>query len=57
LAPISAVTEAALPGVVAREARPAVAEELWTATYVLMGLRYQEALLGLPERTRRKPSS
>jgi predicted transposase YdaD len=52
LAPISAVTEAELPGVVAqmkqrvaRETRPALAEELWTATYVLMGLRYQEALV------------
>lgn len=52
LAPISAVTEADLPGVVAqmkqrvaREARPALAEELWTATYVLMGLRYQDALV------------
>ena len=52
LAPISAVTEVELPGVVAqmkqrvaREARVALAEELWTATYVLMGLRYQDALV------------
>jgi predicted transposase YdaD len=52
LAPISAVTEAELPGVVAqmkqrlaRETQPARAEELWTATYVLMGLRYQAALV------------
>jgi predicted transposase YdaD len=52
LAPISAVTEAELSGVVAQmkqrvaqEARPAIAEELWTAAYVLMGLRYREELV------------
>jgi hypothetical protein len=51
LAPISAVTEADLPHVIARMKdrlsgrmqRPR-AERLWMATYVLMGLRYSEAL-------------
>lgn len=52
LTPISAMTKAELPGVVARmklrvarEARPAVAKELWAASYVLMGLRYQRNLV------------
>jgi hypothetical protein len=51
LAPLSAVSEAELPGVIARirerlggkRLRPQ-ATRLWTATYVLMGLRYPEAL-------------
>jgi len=52
LAPLSAVRKAALPGVirrmaerVRREASPGDAARLWTATYVLMGLRYQEAVI------------
>jgi hypothetical protein len=51
LAPISRVAEADLPGVVARmkqrlRGRPkAQAADLWTATHVLMGLRYEEALV------------
>ena len=47
LAPISAVTEDALPGViermrrrVRREMPPPRAAKLWTSTYILMGLRY-----------------
>lgn len=52
LAPISAVTEQELPGVIAQmksrlgapEAPPA-AKSLWTATYILMGLRYEQALV------------
>jgi predicted transposase YdaD len=50
LAPISAVTEANLPGVIARmKARlqrldPEQAGRLWTMTKVLMGLRYSAAL-------------
>lgn len=50
LAPLAAVSADALPGVVRemearieREAPPAEAGMLWTATYVLMGLRYPEA--------------
>ena len=47
LAPISAAAPEALPGVVrqmeariTREATPAEAGTLWTATYLLLGLRY-----------------
>jgi predicted transposase YdaD len=53
LAPISAVTAAELPGVVERVKKRLTepqaagqADELWTAIYVLMGLRYDEALIG-----------
>jgi predicted transposase YdaD len=48
LAPISAVAEAELPGVIERmqerlRGRPrARASKLWTATYVLLGLRYDQ---------------
>jgi predicted transposase YdaD len=49
LAPLSDVSRAALPGVIdrmkeriRREAPPDEAGLLWTATYVLMGLRYPE---------------
>lgn len=51
LAPLSDVAPEALPEVVRRidqrldrEAVPAAAEDLWTATYVLMGLRYPSEL-------------
>ncbi len=52
LAPVSAVSEAELPGVV-REMRRRVARmrdrgrlgRWWTAVYVLMGLRYQDVLV------------
>jgi predicted transposase YdaD len=51
LAPLAKVEPAALPGVVRRmeerierEAAPAEAGALWTATYVLMGLRYPREL-------------
>ena len=47
LAPISRVSAQELPGVIqrmeerlSREAAPGVAEDLWTATYLLMGLLY-----------------
>jgi hypothetical protein len=47
LAPLADVSEAALPGVLrrmderlSREATPPDAAMLWTATYLLMGLRY-----------------
>jgi predicted transposase YdaD len=51
LAPISAVTEAELPGIIeqmearlqARRLRPHV-EEVWSATYILLGLRYSREL-------------
>jgi predicted transposase YdaD len=51
LAPISAVTEAELPGIIermearlqARRLRPH-AEEVWSATYILLGLRYSREL-------------
>src|SRR5262249_32747688 len=51
LAPISAVTEAELPGIIeqmaarlaARRVRPR-AEEVWSATYILLGLRYSREL-------------
>jgi predicted transposase YdaD len=51
LAPLSAVTEAELPGVVGRmkqrlRGRPgAEVSDLWTATYVLMGLRFEPPLV------------
>lgn len=52
LAPLSVVTEAELPSVIARmqqrfsqEATPDEAETLWTATDVLMGLRYPRRLV------------
>lgn len=52
LAPISAVTKEQLPGVVARMKErltapdaPAAAKDLWTAVYVLMGLRYEQPLI------------
>jgi len=51
LAPIAEVREAELPGIVAAmKARldsppdSALAERLWTATYVLMGLRFEDAV-------------
>ena len=51
LAPISDVAQSELPDVIARmkaridaEAAPQDAAELWTATQILMGLRYSEAL-------------
>jgi hypothetical protein len=51
LAPLAAGAEMALPDVVRRmderlqrETTPADAAQLWTATYVLMGLRYDEAV-------------
>lgn len=51
LAPISAVTEAELPGIMEQMAerlrQPRArrqAEELWAATYILLGLRYARAL-------------
>jgi len=60
LAPLSDVSQAALPGVirrmeerVRREASPEDAGRLWTATYVLMGLRYRDAMIArLLERVR-----
>lgn len=52
LAPISSVTEAELPDVVARVqqrlatvSEPSLVRDLWTATFVLMGLRYEEAVI------------
>jgi hypothetical protein len=51
LAPVSAVTEAELPGVIKRMKERlggrrlrAKAERLWAATYLLLGLRYSAAL-------------
>jgi hypothetical protein len=53
LAPISAVTEPELPGIIQQmkerlQRRPAarVAPSLWAATYILLGLRYSGALAG-----------
>ena len=53
LAPLSAVSPEALPGVVermreriGREATPDEAAHLWTATYVLLGLRYSSETAG-----------
>ncbi|HMC90714.1 MAG TPA: hypothetical protein VKI17_14250 [Gemmataceae bacterium] len=51
LAPISAVTEAELPGIIKRmeerleqRSHRGRAESLWAATYILMGLRYSREL-------------
>ena len=51
LAPLANITEQELPGVIARmktrietEATPEQAGKLWTATNVLMGLRYAAEL-------------
>ena len=51
LAPLADVPQAELPGVIRQmeariraEAPPETAGVLWTATYVLMGLRYSDAL-------------
>jgi predicted transposase YdaD len=51
LAPVSAVTEAQVPGIIDRmrqrlERRTArrQAPELWTATYILLGVRYSDAV-------------
>jgi predicted transposase YdaD len=53
LAPLAAVNEPELPAVIRRmkdrvraEAPPSEEATLWTATYVLMGLRYDQALAG-----------
>lgn len=52
LAPLGAVQEAELPAVIAqmkerldREAPQRQAAELWSATYILMGVRYEQALI------------
>jgi hypothetical protein len=51
LAPLGAVRQADLPAVVAQmkqrfdRAAPRLAAELWSAAYILMGLRYQDALI------------
>lgn len=52
LAPISNVTEAELPGIIEQmkaklggAVAPAAAQDVWTAAYVLMGLRYQRDLV------------
>ena len=52
LAPLGAVSEAALPGVIRQmqqrleqEVSPAKAQVLWATTYILMGLRYPEELI------------
>jgi predicted transposase YdaD len=52
LAPISAVTEADLPGVLSRmrerlrsQGERAAVKDLWAATYILMGLRFDQALV------------
>jgi hypothetical protein len=54
MAPLADVDVEALPGVIhrmeariAQEASPTEAATLWTATYVLMGLRYSEAFTTL----------
>ena len=51
LAPIGAVSEAEVPRVlremkarIGKRVRKSLADQLWTSTYVLMGLRYQEAV-------------
>ncbi len=51
LAPLGAVTEAQLPGIIKAMSRrlrsrrlSALAGKLWAATYILMGVRYPEAL-------------
>jgi predicted transposase YdaD len=52
LAPLGEVPPRQLPRVIAqmkrrldREATPRLAKELWSATYILMGLRYDQALI------------
>jgi hypothetical protein len=52
LAPLGAVQEAELPALLARmkervqrEATPSQAAEFWSATYILMGVRYEQALI------------
>jgi hypothetical protein len=52
LAPVGDVRPAELPAVIAqmkrrlgREVPPSLAAELWSATYILMGLRYEQALV------------
>jgi predicted transposase YdaD len=52
IAPIAAVDENALPGIVdrmrarlSREVLPEEAKEIWVATQILMGLRYEEQLI------------
>jgi len=51
LAPLGAVRQADLPAVVAQmkerfdRETPRLAAELWSAAYILMGLRYQDALI------------
>jgi predicted transposase YdaD len=52
LAPLGAVREAELPAVLARmkervdrEATRSQATEFWSATYILMGVRYEQALI------------
>jgi len=52
LAPLGAVQPEALPGVIAqmkkrlgRKVAPAQAADLWSATYILMGLRYEQVLI------------
>jgi len=52
LAPLGAVQEAELPAIIAqmkerldREAPQGQAAELWSATYILMGVRYEQALI------------
>ena len=53
LAPLSSVSQDALPGVIhrmderlTRETPPADAAKLWAATYILMGLRFPAAFAG-----------
>ena len=53
LAPIGAVAESDVPRVlremkdrIGKRVRKTLAEQLWTSTYILMGLRYEEALYG-----------
>jgi hypothetical protein len=52
LAPLGDVAEAELPAIIARmkqrldrEVSPGQAAELWSATYILMGVRYADALI------------
>jgi hypothetical protein len=50
LAPLGDVREAALPAVIAKmkqrlDREPRRARELWSATYILMGLRYEQAVV------------
>ena len=52
LAPLGAVEAEELPGVIAqmkkrlgRKVAPAQAADLWSATYILMGLRYEQAVI------------